>query len=129
MNKYKLINYKTKEEHFCEKVTIDGFDYYVNDDEIKYGDSYLCLEIKPNGHKSPFFGKVYKYDNFTTDNKYEKYLLQNCKKVIATNNPSIDLPKIINEIERMALQKFPVDYQEVEIKSLTDTYYDIDVNY
>lgn len=25
MQKYKLINTKTKEEHLCDKVTIDGF--------------------------------------------------------------------------------------------------------
>lgn len=30
--KSKLINTQTKEEHLCEKVTIDGFEYYVSDD-------------------------------------------------------------------------------------------------
>jgi len=34
--KYKLINLKTKKEHLCDKVTIDGFDYYVNGEEINY---------------------------------------------------------------------------------------------
>jgi hypothetical protein len=34
--KYKLINNKTKEEHLCEKVTIDGFDYYVSNEKINY---------------------------------------------------------------------------------------------
>lgn len=27
--KYKLINNQTKKETLCDKVTIDGFDYYV----------------------------------------------------------------------------------------------------
>lgn len=36
MNKYKLINLNTKEEHFCDKITIDGFNYYVSDDKINY---------------------------------------------------------------------------------------------
>ena len=27
--KYKLINNITKEEHLCDKITIEGFDYYV----------------------------------------------------------------------------------------------------
>lgn len=33
--KYKLINTITKEEHLCDKVTIDEFDYYVSDKVIK----------------------------------------------------------------------------------------------
>lgn len=53
--KYKLINKQTKEEHLCEKVTTDGFDYYVSD---AYG-----------------------------------------KPAIATNNPNIDIPKVVDEIE------------------------------
>ena len=31
--KYKLISKTTDEEHLCDKVTIDGFDYYVNDEK------------------------------------------------------------------------------------------------
>ena len=31
---YKLINKLTGEEHICQKVTIDGFDYYVSDEKI-----------------------------------------------------------------------------------------------
>jgi len=34
--KYRLINKQTGEEHLCDKVTIDGFDYYVSDDKINY---------------------------------------------------------------------------------------------
>jgi hypothetical protein len=30
--KYKLINSVTKIETICDKVTIDGFDYYVSDE-------------------------------------------------------------------------------------------------
>ena len=35
MNKYKLINPNTKEKHLCDKITINEFNYYVND-EINY---------------------------------------------------------------------------------------------
>ena len=52
--KYKLINSVTKIETICEKVTIDGFDYYVSD---AYG-----------------------------------------KPAIATNNPNIDIPKVVDEL-------------------------------
>ena len=31
--KYKLISKTTGEEHLCDKVTIDGFDYYVSDEK------------------------------------------------------------------------------------------------
>lgn len=34
--KYKLINFVSKKETICDKVTIDGFDYYVNGEEINY---------------------------------------------------------------------------------------------
>lgn len=33
MNKYKLINLNTKEEQLCDKVTIDGFEYYLSDEK------------------------------------------------------------------------------------------------
>lgn len=36
MKKYKLIDCVTKIETICDKVTIDGFDYYVSDEEINY---------------------------------------------------------------------------------------------
>lgn len=34
--KYKLINSVTKIETICDKVTIDGFDYYVSDVKVNY---------------------------------------------------------------------------------------------
>lgn len=34
--KYKLINKTTGEEHLCDKVIIEGFDYYVSDEKINY---------------------------------------------------------------------------------------------
>ena len=39
--KYKLINQKTKEEHLCDKVTIDGFDYYASDELPKQNDAVI----------------------------------------------------------------------------------------
>lgn len=33
MNKYKLINTTTNQETICDKVTIDGFDYYFSETE------------------------------------------------------------------------------------------------
>lgn len=83
--KYKLINNKTKEETICEKVEIDGFDYYVSDEIAKpreYYYSYLTNKISVS---------------FIQKNK-------DLKKVLCTNNPNIDIPKIINEFENLAEQ-------------------------
>ena len=66
--KYKLINNQTKEEHLCDKVTIDGFDYYVN--------NYISDEVNGNLEKIPF----------------EKLILI----AVATNNPNIDIPKVVD---------------------------------
>ena len=86
--KYKLINNQTKEEHLCDKVTLDGFDYYVSDKESESNDwCYYSKDIK-----SPI--------------KYQRgeYLTNGIKspKVIATNNSNIDIPKVVDEIEILA---------------------------
>ncbi len=84
MKQYKLINNKTKEEHFCDKVTIDRFDYYVSDDIIEEG-------WKGTAYKEDVKGKIFKH--FYTTNEWYK----DAKKVIATtNNPNIDIPKVVD---------------------------------
>ncbi len=81
MNNYKLINQATKEEYLCSKITISGFDYYINDNEIKDKDWYT------NG----------KY-LYQADRHYTK--AEKDKKVIATNNGNIeDLPKLIEFVQ------------------------------
>lgn len=84
--KYKLINKQTKEEHLCDKVTIDRFEYYVSDNPKT--DDY-CLNLKTN----EFFRVL--------DNSYVEGLNKNTddKKVIATNNPNIDIPKVVCNID------------------------------
>ena len=80
--KYKLINKQTKEETLCDKITVDGFDYYVSDEKTqKYGD-YVW-----NGDHILGIAKV-----FTPDGR----------KVIATNNPNIDIPKVVDEVKVLA---------------------------
>lgn len=89
---YKLINKQTGEETLCDKVTIDGFDYYVNDDEIKVGDYYLTFTNKT------VMGNVRRCED-------SSYNFNHCKKVICTNNSNIDdIPKIVNEVEELALK-------------------------
>ena len=80
---YKLINTLTNEEYLCEKITINGFDYYVILDEGVVGDFIL------------FCGKISK-------KLFKNQWSIDERKVIATNNPNIDLPYIISEVEYLA---------------------------
>lgn len=75
--KYKLVNHNTKEETICDKVTVDKFDYYVSDEQATEG----------------FYG----YINFQGGDikKIGKYFGDDWKKVIVTNNPNIDIPKVL----------------------------------
>ena len=100
--KFKLINTKTNEEALCEKVTIGSFDYYVSDELPQKNDKILCDER-----------------NHITENP--KYKIRTCKsivndwimtfeidgqgenpnwtkKIIATNNPNIDISKVVDEV-------------------------------
>lgn len=84
--KYKLINKITQEEHLCSKVVIDGFDYYIDDSFFTENDLYI-----DTGNNSLRCGS-----NNHTIGGYKK-------KVIATTKPSIDLPKVIDEVEKLAI--------------------------
>lgn len=100
--KFKLINRTTKEEFICEKVTIDGYDYYVSDERV-YGGTFQSLP-----EKDTIRGKV-KCDCYVLDKKDGKIyptnfegeyvILDRHLLVIATNNPIIDVPKVIDEVE------------------------------
>lgn len=86
--KYRLIDKTTGIETLCVKVTIEGFDYYVSDEKATEG----------------FYG----YINFQGGNikKVGKYFADDWKKVIATNNPNIDVPKVVDEVEELAHEYF-----------------------
>jgi len=95
MSKYKLINKNTDEETICEKVTIDGFEYYVSDDVIPDEHYYISLET-----------------DYATEPK-ERFVLyvkssglngHNPRLVIATNNPNISIPNVVDEVERLAIE-------------------------
>lgn len=92
--KYKLINTNTKEESICEKITIDGFDYYVGDEQPVKGWYYDVFINKIRNTNGADYG-----ENEIT------------KQVIATSNPSINIPKVINEVE---IEEFA--WEEAKIK-------------
>lgn len=92
MKHYKLINTQTSEEHLCNKITIDGFDYYVGNIAIKfkYGISKLneIVEILL-GYDATLY-----------------------KGIICTNNPNIDIPKVVDD--------FKYDYDKLGKSMITD---------
>jgi len=81
--KYKLINNKTKEEHLCDKVTIDGFDYYISDRIINEDELFIM------GNEL-----IYNSSLLT-----EEWCKSPQPKPIATTNPNIDIPKVVDEVE------------------------------
>lgn len=93
MKKYKLINNLTKEETVCSLVTIDGFEYYVNDNEIIQKDFYI--DFRSDGNK---------LEQFKTKEDWVLVGICDSKKVITTNNPNIDIPKVIDEVKTLSLE-------------------------
>jgi hypothetical protein len=88
---YKLINKTTGEEHLCDKVVVDGFDYYVNDGGV--GDEYYYhINLKQILH---------------SNNRHIDYLAS--KKIIATNNPDVALPGVVDEVKELANKTIYVD--------------------
>jgi hypothetical protein len=90
--KYLLINQKTGEETLCDKVTVDGFEYYACRGETRLND--------------PITDKYRVW--FWEDN----CSLLGTQKVIATNNPNVNIPKVVDDDEEI------VNYSENLAKSL-----------
>jgi hypothetical protein len=97
--KYLLINKKTGEETLCDKVTIDGFEYYVCD-AVPYPNDTVHSSVT---------NTVVRF----TDPRY--FSEGTYKKVIATNNPIFDIPQVVDEVEEI------VNYSESLAKSLYNT--------
>ena len=85
--KFKLINKQTGEERLCEKVVIDGWDYYVSDEKTLFSDGKTFVTKENIIHMA--YG--YNYGD---------------KVVIASNNP-IDIPKVVDEVEMLANIEYP----------------------
>lgn len=94
--KYKLINLRSNEEHLCEKVEIDGFEYYVSNEKIHFG--YVWNTILEQ------IETMFKEKTFHDD----------LKGIIATNNPNIDVPKVVDEVDGLADLEEAKEYSEVD---------------
>lgn len=108
--KYKLINNKTKEEHLCDKVTIDGFDYYVSDKQ-PFLDCFICDVLDK---------RIWKVTNQHSLHAYFKQNCENWGVIIVTNNPNIDIPKVVDEVEELANDYAIIDDKHEKYKCKTD---------
>lgn len=105
---YKLINLKTKEETLCDKVIIDGWDYYVNFGWINNlalkENIYLYNSIfKEIGKVISIYGSEFSVESL--DKCISGWAIKElCQKVIACNNPNIDLPQTVDEVYNISIQ-------------------------
>lgn len=95
---YKLFNNKTKEETLSDKVTIDGFDYYVSDKKPKEND--WC--IKEQQYLGKSLNRAISYSDLNSTTAI-------WKKIIATNNPNIDIPQILEEPNEDLIHQLAAD--------------------
>jgi hypothetical protein len=98
MKEYKLINRKTGEETICTRVAIDRFDYYILG-LPKYDEWVLELDTFNIGRVT------YLNEGLCRTIQFEK-LIYKCRQVIATNNPSIDIPRVIDETFTKSFEYF-----------------------
>lgn len=89
--KYILKQLKTSEETICDKVTIDGFDYYFINQLPKVGDTVYNCKSK----------EIYK---ITIKEEVVNYEFP----IICCTNPNIDIPKVVDEVERLAHKDNPL---------------------
>ena len=88
---YKLINKTTGEEHICSKETVNGFDFYIGD---------VVKDINELNVWDTTDSKFHPFLKFIGTSKYaiEAFEKGNFLKVIATNDPSKEIPPVINTI-------------------------------
>lgn len=85
--KHLLISKQTGEQTLCDKVTIDGFDYYV------------CNKKPSVGDKSFLQGQGVEPMILTHFRNCE--ISHEGKKIIATNNPNLDIPQVVDEAKEI----------------------------
>ena len=130
--KYLLKQNKEDKGILCDKVTREGFDYYVSDKANINSNNLWVVSKRTN-----YLGKTFypKNDGTVTDDVIKNLLLSvnyeghytttvgsgcDCDLVIATNNQNIDIPKVVDEVEKLSLQsnefwRYGGDYDVFEI--------------
>ena len=95
--KYKLINRKTSEEHICSKETVNGFDFYIGG---------VIKDIHELNVWDTTDSKFHPYLKFIGTSKYaiESFEKGHFLKVIATNDPSKEIPQVVDVAKKLALE-------------------------
>ena len=119
--KYLLKQNKEDKGILCDKVTIDGFDYYLDYSQpIKVDKQYisnqaprLCVKIKEG-----------KYPYIHLNNKGEEIADFHTWKgvIICSNNPNIDIPQVVDDIEGLAIEYLNDNYGYVWDKEDIDNF-------
>ena len=95
MNKYQLIHIDTLESVMCEKIIIDGNDYYViKTDDLDMFTYYVDI--------------IENTIEFEGDSD-EIDVNPNWRKIIATTNPSIKCPQVVDYGLYLAEQEYPFE--------------------
>lgn len=80
---YKLINIETKEKFICEKVEVDGFEYYVYNEKSAFVKGAMFITV----------------DNIIHSNYGYNYL---DRVIVASNNSTLNISQVVDEVEEMA---------------------------
>lgn len=102
MKQYLVKNLTTKEDHLCEMVEMGGFQYYVSPESIKDVRPYID---RWHIEKDQILNQ---FPNYLTD-------LSECKLVICTTNPSLDLPQVFDRVEEFAKEAYKEHYPKAEM--------------
>ena len=113
--KYRLIDKTTGIETFCDKVTIDGFDYYVSD------------EHKTNSVHIPKDGiimeQIVNYNTEEYKSSVRTFGNKNHRFVIATNNSNIDIPQVVDGVEIICINDLQEFYgTDIQLTSEGEKY-------
>jgi hypothetical protein len=95
--KYLLKQNKEDKGILCDKVTIDRFDYYVSDENPSFEDENKYCFSKERG--------LEKVSKASVDFLHKSFCVKKSKKVIATNNPNIDIAQVVDDVEDLDILK------------------------
>lgn len=107
--KYKLINIQTKEEHLdCEEIEIDGYKYYINsvNKDFKINENSIYKKWK--------LGVVTEVNEDILEFEGEFIDESNLYKIICSNNPNIDISKIVDDELTICTNNHFKDYWKKE---------------
>lgn len=104
-----LVKKTSGEETICEKVEVDNQDYYLSNDDF----NYPCFVVTD-------IDKLVEVNK----NNEEYYHRFNSKKVIATTNPSLGLPMVVDEVEELASKSADIEECFNNVDGDCSGYYD-----